>query len=50
VKVLIKCIMGCASSSPTLVNGGLVDTAKSAATDIMNTGEKAMNGKFLLLT
>lgn len=39
--------MGCASSSP-LVNGGLVDSAKTAATEMMNTGEKAMNGKFLI--
>jgi hypothetical protein len=40
--------MGCASSSP-LVNGGgpggLVDNAKTAATEVMNTGENAMNGK-----
>lgn len=36
--------MGCASSSP-LVNGGLVDSAKTAATEIINTGEKTMNGK-----
>lgn len=36
--------MGCASSSP-LVNGGLVDSAKTSATEMMNTGEKAMNGK-----
>lgn len=36
--------MGCASSSP-LVNGGLADSAKTAATEIMNTGEKTMNGK-----
>lgn len=41
--------MGCASSSP-LVNGGgpggLVDSAKTAGTDIMHTGETAMNGKY----
>ncbi|KAG5679025.1 hypothetical protein PVAND_008627 [Polypedilum vanderplanki] len=37
--------MGCASSSP-LVNGGpggLVESAKTAATEIMTTSEKAMN-------
>lgn len=42
--------MGCASSSP-LVNGGggpggLADTAKNAANDVMTTGENAMNGKY----
>jgi hypothetical protein len=41
--------MGCASSSPTLVNGGgpggLVENAKTVASDVMNTGENAMNGK-----
>lgn len=42
--------MGCASSSP-LVNGGggpggLVETAKSAANDVMTTGENAMSGKY----
>lgn len=40
--------MGCASSSP-LVNGGpggLVDSAKTAATDVMNAGENAMNGEY----
>lgn len=39
--------MGCASSSPLTVNGGpggLVESAKSAATEIMSTGEKAING------
>lgn len=40
--------MGCASSSP-LVNGGLVDSAKTAATEIMSTGEKTMNGKFAIM-
>ncbi|XP_070489753.1 FK506-binding protein 5-like [Chironomus tepperi] len=38
--------MGCASSSPLTVNGGpggLVENAKTAATEIMNTGEKAIN-------
>lgn len=43
--------MGCASSSPLTVNGGpggLVETTKTAATEIMNTGEKAMNGNFLM--
>lgn len=42
--------MGCASSSPLTVNGGpggLVESAKTAATEIMSTGEKAMNGKIL---
>lgn len=40
--------MGCASSSP-LVNGGgpggLVDSAKTAATEVISSGENAMNGK-----
>lgn len=41
--------MGCASSSP-LVNGGggpggLVESAKTAANDVMTSGENAMNGK-----
>lgn len=45
--------MGCASSSPLTVNGGpggLVENAKTAATEIMNTGEKAMNGNFVLMS
>jgi len=45
--------MGCASSSP-LVNGGgpggLVETAKTTATEVMSTGENAMNGKCTLDT
>lgn len=39
--------MGCASSSP-LVNGGpggLVESAKTGAADVMNAGENALNGK-----
>lgn len=40
--------MGCASSSP-LVNGGgpggLVETAKTAATEVMSSGENAVHGK-----
>lgn len=43
--------MGCASSSP-LVNGngggpgGLVESVKTAANDVMTSGENAMNGKY----
>jgi hypothetical protein len=43
--------MGCASSSP-LVNGGpggLVDQAKTAASEVMTSGENAMNGKYFEL-
>lgn len=42
--------MGCASSSP-LVNGGgpggLVDSAKTAATEVMSSGENTMHGKYV---
>lgn len=42
--------MGCASSSP-LVNGGgpggLVETTKTAANDVIKAGENAMNGECL---
>jgi len=41
--------MGCASSSPLTVNGGpggLVENAKTAATEIMTTGEKAITGNY----
>jgi hypothetical protein len=39
--------MGCNSSTP-LVNGGggLVENAKSAAADVMTSGENAMNGRY----
>lgn len=43
--------MGCASSSP-LVNGGpggLVDSAKTAATEVMSSGENALHGKYYKL-
>lgn len=42
--------MGCASSSPLVTNGGgpggLVESAKTTATEVMSSGENAMNGKF----
>lgn len=41
--------MGCASSTP-LVNGGgpggVVESVKSAATEVMGSGENAINGKY----
>lgn len=44
--------MGCASSSP-LVNGGgpggVVESAKNAATEVMSSGENAMNGEYYKL-
>lgn len=43
--------MGCASSSPLVgaVPGGLVENAKATASDVMQTGENAMNGEYLTL-
>lgn len=40
--------MGCASSSPLVgaVPGGLVENAKATASDVMQTGENAMNGEY----
>lgn len=43
--------MGCASSSPLVSGGGpggLVDSAKSAATEVMSSGVNEMHGKYEL--
>lgn len=43
--------MGCASSSPLVgaVPSGLVENVKTTASDVMQTGENAMNGEYLTL-
>lgn len=43
--------MGCASSSPLVgaVPGGLVENVKATASDVMQSGENAMNGEYLTL-
>lgn len=36
--------MGCANSMP-LMNGGMVDAAKTAVNDTMHAGEEVLQGK-----